>query len=83
MPEQFNRLGLKLAARTEVPVVPVAVSPMAWGNGRNLKEFAPFRPEIPLPFCFGAPFLVNGKGSLEQPRIIHFIQQSLDCWHIS
>ena len=34
-PEQFNTIGVKLAKRAGVPIVPVALKTDAWGNGRR------------------------------------------------
>jgi len=33
-PNKFNTLGIKLAKRAKVPVIPVAVKTDAWGMGK-------------------------------------------------
>ena len=39
-PAHFNTIGVKLAKRAGVPVIPVALKTDAWGNG-NLQRFRP------------------------------------------
>ena len=40
-PAHFNTIGVKLAKRAGVPVIPVALKTDAWGNGNLLKDFGP------------------------------------------
>ena len=40
-PAHFNTIGVKLAKRAGVPVIPVALKTDAWGNGNLLKDFVP------------------------------------------
>lgn len=79
-PEQFNTIGIKLAARTGAPVVPVAVQTSAWSPGKHLKDFGPIIPSRPIRFAFGTPFTAIGKGGEEHQRVIHFIQEHLQQW---
>jgi len=79
-PTQFNSIGIKLAARTGAPVIPVALQTSAWSHGKLLKDYGPILPDRPVRFAFGAPFTVNGKGSEEHQRVIGFIQQHLQHW---
>jgi 1-acyl-sn-glycerol-3-phosphate acyltransferase len=37
--EKFNTLGIKLARKANVPVIPFAVKTDAWGNGKLIKDF--------------------------------------------
>jgi len=78
----FNSLGVKLAARTDVPVVPVAVRTDAWGNGTRLKDFGPVKPEKPVRMCFGPPRPVHGKGSAEHETVTSFITERLRGWGV-
>jgi 1-acyl-sn-glycerol-3-phosphate acyltransferase len=78
--EQFNSIGIKLAARTGVPVVPVALQTSAWSPGRYLKDYGPIIPSRPIHFAFGAPFMVAGKGNEEHQGVIRFIQEHLEKW---
>ncbi len=40
-PEEFNSLGVKLAKKAGVEVVPVAIKTDFWGNGKWMKELGP------------------------------------------
>ena len=79
-PEQFNSIGIKLAARTSSPVIPIALETAAWAHGKLLKDYGRIHPRRAIHFAFGAPFTVSGKGSEEHQRIIRFIQEHLARW---
>jgi 1-acyl-sn-glycerol-3-phosphate acyltransferase len=79
-PEEFNSLGVKLARKARVPVVPVAIKTDFWGNGRIIKELGPIDNKKTIHIKFGQPFMVAGNGKEENTRIINFIQSSLETW---
>ena len=80
IPEEFNSLGVKLAKKAGVPVVPIALKTDFWGNGRLVKELGPLDHRKTIHFKFGEPFNVTGNGKEENSRIIDFIQSSLEEW---
>lgn len=79
-PEQFNSIGIKLAARTGAPVIPVALQTSAWSPGKVIKDFGPIIPSRPVRFAFGTPLMVTGKGNEEHQQVIRFIQAQLEKW---
>ncbi len=79
-PSQFNSIGVKLARRAGVPVVPVALLTDAWGNGKHLKDFGRIDPSRKVHFAFGAPMTIHGRGDEEHQRIIEFITGKLREW---
>ncbi len=80
-PGEFNSIGVKLAKRAKVPVVPVALRTDAWGNSRHfIKEFGPIDPSKPVHFCFGDPVYVEGSGRMEHQRIVDFIAEKVHSW---
>ncbi|MDX2111954.1 MAG: lysophospholipid acyltransferase family protein [Verrucomicrobiota bacterium] len=79
-PAEFNSIGVKLARRADVPVVPVAIRSDAWGNGSWIKEFGPIRPSLPVHFAFGTPLKVTGNGKGEHDQVIAFIADKLTLW---
>ena len=79
-PEEFNTIGIKLAKRAGVPVVPVALKTDAWGNGKRLKDFGKIEPSKKVWFEFGAPLTVTGRGDEEHQKIIEFISGKLKEW---
>jgi 1-acyl-sn-glycerol-3-phosphate acyltransferase len=79
-PAQFNSIGIKLAARTGAPVIPVALQTSAWSPGKTFKDYGPILPARPVHFAFGAPIAVSGKGNEEHQRVIGFIQEHLAKW---
>lgn len=79
-PEQFNSLGVKLARRADVKVLPVAIKTDFWAPGRLLKDFGPLRRSEPIHMRFGAPMAVTGNGRAEHQAIVAFIADHLATW---
>lgn len=82
-PEQFNSIGVKLASKAGVPVVPLALKTDAWGNGRWLKDFGKVSPEKTIHFEFGEPMAISGRGDEQQAATIDFIQSRMTQWERS
>lgn len=79
-PQQFNSLGVKLAKRGNVPVIPVALKTDAWGNGRKFKDLGKIRPAKSVHITFGDPLLVQGSGKEEYKFIVDFIAEKTDSY---
>ena len=79
-PEQFNTIGVKLAQKAKVPVIPLALKTDAWGNGRLLKDFGRIDTSKTIYFAFGEPIEIQGRGSDEHQQVIDFIQKKQDEW---
>ncbi len=79
-PRQFNSIGVKLAQRAGVPVVPLALKTDAWTNGKLIKDLGRIHPEIRAHFAFDAPLTVKGKGREEHQQVIEFISGKLKSW---
>jgi len=79
-PEEFNSLGIKLAKKAGVRVIPVALKTDFWGQGKLIKELGPLDSRKIIHFRFGESFPVTGTGKAENQRIIDFIQSSLAEW---
>jgi 1-acyl-sn-glycerol-3-phosphate acyltransferase len=79
-PGEFNTIGVKLAARAGVPLVPVALKTDAWGTGKILRDMGRIDPSKAVRFSFGEPMRVRGRGREEHERTIRFIQEKLGEW---
>lgn len=79
-PAEFNTIGVKLAKKAGVPVVPVALKTDAWVNGRRLKDFGRIDPSIPVHIAFGKPLWIKDRGNEEHREIIGFITERLKEW---
>jgi 1-acyl-sn-glycerol-3-phosphate acyltransferase len=79
-PKEFNTIGVKLAKRATVPVVPLALKTDAWGNGRLAKDFGRIDPSRTAYFAFGAPLHIKDRGSEEHEAIIQFVTLKLKEW---
>ena len=78
--QAFNSLGVKLAARAGVPVVPIAIKTDFQGNGKLIKDMGPIDPQKVLYFKFGAPMAVEGKGRRTHECVVDFIAENLKAW---
>ncbi len=78
--KQFNTMGIKLAKKANVPVVPVALKTDAWGNGKVLKDFGKMDPSKKVYFSFGEPLRIKDRGSEEHKRVMEFIASRLKEW---
>jgi len=79
-PEQFNTIGIKLAKKAGVPIVPIALKTDAWGNGRFLKDYGRIDPSKKVYFAFGRPLRIKDRGNEEHQQIIEFITGKLREW---
>ncbi|MFH2114247.1 MAG: lysophospholipid acyltransferase family protein [Spirochaetota bacterium] len=76
----FNSLGVKLASRAGVPVVPVALKTDYWGNSPIFRGFGPVRRNRPVMLEFGAAISVSGRGKAEHEACMDFIESRLRSW---
>ena len=79
-PKQFNSIGVKLARKANVPLVPLALKTDAWGQGKTFKEVGPIRPDLPVHYRFGQPLRVLGTGKEEHKFVCDFITACLNRW---
>lgn len=77
---QMSSLGVKLAKKNGVPIVPLALKTDAWQNGKILKDFGQLDVSKKAYFSFGEPFTVEGKGTVEQEKVNNFISARLGQW---
>jgi 1-acyl-sn-glycerol-3-phosphate acyltransferase len=82
-PEQFNTIGIKLAKRANVPVIPIAVKTDAWGIGAKIKELGRIDPSKKVRMAFGSPLEIKSRGADEHKQVVGFIQQQLQEWQQS
>jgi len=78
----FNSIGVKLAQRAGVPVVPVALKTDFQGNGRIIKDMGAVDPGKELYIKFGNPMFVEGKGRDIHKKVVKFIVENLQSWDV-
>ncbi len=79
-PEKFSSIGVKLAQKSGVRILPIAIKTDFWGNGKYLKDFGPLHREKRVHISFGEPISILGNGKDVNPKIISFIQSKLIEW---
>jgi 1-acyl-sn-glycerol-3-phosphate acyltransferase len=77
---RFNSLGIKLAAKAGVGVIPVAVKTDYWGSGGLFRGFGPIRRDRPVRIEFGEPIAVSGRGKDAHEHCLEFIESRLRAW---
>lgn len=79
-PHSFNTIGVKLARKAGVNIIPIAVKTNFWQNGKRLRDFGPIDRTQPIHLAFGEPIPV-GKNSREaHQQALDFIHSHLMCW---
>jgi 1-acyl-sn-glycerol-3-phosphate acyltransferase len=79
-PENLNSVGVKLARKAGVPIIPIALKTDAWNNGQLLKDFGVIDPQKKVHFEFGQPIDSSIKAADIQEKIVDFIQTRLQGW---
>lgn len=79
-PEEFNSIGVKLAKKADVPIIPMAIKTDFWGNGKIIKDFGKISREKDVHIEFGESLRVEGNGKETHTKVVKFIQRRLDEW---
>ncbi len=80
--KQMSSIGVKLAKKAGVPVVPLALKTDCWQNGERIKDFGRLDAAKTAHFAFGEPIIVEGKGDAEHEAVNAFITQKLKEWNV-
>ncbi|MEI6054699.1 MAG: lysophospholipid acyltransferase family protein [Lentisphaerota bacterium] len=79
-PKEFNSVGVKLAKKADVMVIPIAVKTDFWGNGKKIKDFGRVSRDKDVYIEFGEPMSVDGNGKETHNKIVEFIKSRLTKW---
>jgi len=82
-PAKFNSVGVKLARKAGVPVVPVALKTDFHGTGRIVRDFGPVDRSQPVLFRFGNPIPVTGNGRAAHEAALSFMTSTLKEWGVT
>lgn len=79
MPEKFNSLGVKLARRAGVKMIPTAIKTDFWGNSKihAIKDLGPIDRKKPIFITFGEPIEIKGNGKEEHRQTLDFVESHL------
>jgi 1-acyl-sn-glycerol-3-phosphate acyltransferase len=80
-PKIFNSMGIKLAKRANVPLIPIALKTDAWAEGKYVKDLGRVYPSRKVHFAFGKPLWVKDRGNEEHNEVISFIISKLKEWN--
>ena len=79
-PGQMSSIGVKLARKSGVAVIPLALKTDGWKNGSIVKDLGRIDVNRKACFSFGEPMEVSGKGAEEQQAVNDFIVAKLKEW---
>ncbi len=80
--KQFNSLGIKLAARNGVKIIPFALKTDFVAQGKLIKDFGKLNRKKTVYITFGEPLKIEGNGKTEHEKIIEFISENLKRWGV-
>ena len=78
--EGFNSLGIKLAVKAGVRIMPVALKTDYWGSSGLFRGFGPVHRDRLIHIEFGEPIAVSGRGKAEHELCLDFIESRLKKW---
>ena len=78
--ESFNSLGIKLAQKAGVRIIPMAIKSDFWGERGMFRGFGPVRPERRIHIDVGEPMSIEGRGRHEHEAVVEFIESRLRRW---
>lgn len=77
-PTQMSSIGVKLAKKAGVPIIPLALKTDSWQNGRWFKDFGRLDVGRTAFFAFGPPLSAADKEG--QMAVNRFIEEKLSTW---
>lgn len=80
IPANFNSLGTKLARRSGVDILPVALKTDFWSNGKFLKGFGPLKRKRKIHISFGPAMTIGTNEKETQQKIVDFIESEYSKW---
>ncbi|MCK5849420.1 MAG: 1-acyl-sn-glycerol-3-phosphate acyltransferase [Kiritimatiellae bacterium] len=81
-PKKFNSLGVKLASRAGVPIVPLAVKTDFHGKGKLIKDMGKIDRKKHIYLKFGAPIKTEKNSKEVHEQTISFITKNLLKWTV-
>lgn len=78
--KSFNSLGVKLAKRNNVGVIPIALITDAWGNGKIIKDFGKIDPDKLVKISFGEPIIRIEEDLAAHNKVLDFIASKFAEW---
>ncbi|MBM7613647.1 lysophospholipid acyltransferase family protein [Alkaliphilus hydrothermalis] len=80
IPEDFNTLGIKLAKRANVPIMPIAIKTDMWENGKYIRDLGPIDRSKHIHMAFGKSMEITGNGKETHKEILRFIGEHMNQW---
>lgn len=80
-PSEFNSLGVKLAEKTGVRVVPLAIKTDYWKNGKMIKDLGPLDRKQQVHIEIGRPISAE-KAKSAHKEVLDFILPRLKKWGV-
>jgi len=77
---EFNSLGVKLAKKAGVPIVPIALKTDFHSIGLRYKDIGYLDRTKPVYFKFGPIMEITGNGRVEHEKTVEFIETNLRAW---
>ncbi len=79
-PAAFNSLGVKLAVKAGVNIIPIAIKTDFWGDSKIIRGFGPIRRNREIHMEFGPALQPKGRGRETRDQVVKFIRKRLVSW---
>ncbi len=79
-PDEFNTIGIKLAKKAEVPLLPLALKTDFHGLGRRVRDLGRVDRRKTVRFAFGPPIRIEGSGREAHEAAVDFIAKTFAGW---
>lgn len=80
IPKDFNSLGVKLAKKANVKILPIAIKTDFWENGKYIKDLGPINRDKRIYIKFGEPLDIEANGKETHNKIKEFIGGNIKKW---
>ncbi len=78
--ENFNSLGIKLALKAGVKVIPIAIKTDFWSSSKIIRGFGPIKRKEPIFVSIGKAIELEGRGKKQHEECVRFIKEKTDSW---
>lgn len=79
---EFNSLGVKLAVRAGVRIVPIALKTDFLVPGKKVSDFGSLHPDRPVHIHIGESMNIEARGKKEHGLILDFLEEKLSGWGV-
>lgn len=78
---EFNTIGVKIAEKNNVSIIPFALATDAWANGKKIKEIGKIDPNKIARISFGEQIELDKNSKVTHDKVFDFIKKKFIEWN--